>query len=124
MAAGFLRSFDPTLDVLSAGTRPAGRVHPVAVAVMKEVGIDLSGARPGDVAHLISGSFDYVITVCDRANETCPVFSGRVSHRLHMGFDDPAIAVGEPDEILAEFRRVRDEIRAAFLAFYASDLRQ
>jgi arsenate reductase (thioredoxin) len=113
MAEGFLKSFDPTLDVHSAGTRPSLQVHPKAIAVMKEIGIDLTG-HPQSVDQFISQPFDYVITVCDNAKETCPVFTGKVKRRLHIGFDDPAEATGTEQEILATFRRVRDEIRDQF----------
>jgi len=118
MAAGILRSLDPDLQVLSAGTRPASRVHPLAVRVMRETGIDLSGARPRDVETLLERSFDYVVTVCDNAKDMCPLFSGEVRHRMHIGFEDPAEAEGTEAEILALFRRVRDEIRDEFNRFY------
>ena len=114
MAEGFLKSFDSKLDVYSAGTQPAARVHPMAVAVMSEVGIDLSRSLPKRVDQFITQPFDYVITVCDHAKETCPVFTGKVKRRLHIGFDDPAEATGTEQEILATFRRVRDEIRNQF----------
>ncbi len=118
MAEGFLKSFDSNLEIYSAGTKPAERVHPKAVEVMQEVGIDLSGHRPKTVDQFLNQSFDYVITVCDHAKETCPVFTGNVKHRLHIGFDDPAEATGSEDEIYAVFRRVRDEIREQFKKFY------
>ncbi len=123
MAESFLRSFDPTLKVYSAGTKPAAQVHPKAVAVMREVGVDLSTAHPKNVDRFTKESFDYVITVCDNAKETCPVFFGKVRHRLHMGFEDPAEAVGTEDEVLKVFRRVRDEIRNAFENFYSTTVR-
>ena len=122
MAEGFLRSFDPTLHIHSAGTIAAAGVHPKAVQVMKEVGIDLSRATPKGVDQFLDQTFDYFITVCDHAKETCPVFSGRVKHRLHMGFDDPVEAAGTEEEILATFRRVRDEIRQQFRQFYLNNL--
>lgn len=120
MAEGFLRLFDPALEVHSAGTSPAACVHPKAVLVMNEVGIDLSGAFPKSVDRFINEPFDYVITVCDHASETCPLFSGTVRHRLHIGFDDPAEATGTDEEVMQVFRRVRDEIRERFLVFYNS----
>lgn len=118
MAGAFLTSFDPSLEVYSAGTNPSTRVHPKAVQVMKEVGIDLDGAAPKSVDRFIGESFDYVITVCDNAKETCPIFTGKVAHRLHIGFDDPAEAAGAEEHILHVFRRVRDEIRERFHQFY------
>jgi arsenate reductase len=120
MAEGFLRSFDPGFEVYSAGTAPATHVHPAAVAVMKEAGIDISSAVPKGVDVFLAESFDYVITVCDRAHETCPLFSGRVGHRIHIGFDDPAMATGTQEHILSEFRGVRDEIRDRLQSFSLS----
>lgn len=118
MAEGFLKSFDPNLSIQSAGTYPAARVHPIAIKVMKEVGVDLSGNHPKSVEGFLNDSFDYVITVCDNAKEACPVFTGNVKNRLHLGFEDPVEATGTEEEILREFRRVRDEIRATFQKFY------
>ena len=118
MAEAFLKSFDAHLDVHSAGTHPAAHVHPKAIAVMKEAGIDLTGEHPKSVDQFLTRSFDYVVTVCDSAKETCPVFTGRVKHRLHIGFDDPAEAQGSEEEVLAVFRRVRDEIKQEFTKFY------
>ncbi|RXK84581.1 arsenate reductase ArsC [Chlorobaculum sp. 24CR] len=123
MAEGFLRSFDHELEVFSAGTIPAGEVHPLAVQVMREKGIDLSANRPKSVDEFLSRPFDYVVTVCDGANESCPMFSGEVKQRLHIGFDDPAGATGSSDEVLAVFRRVRDEIEARFSEFYRETIR-
>ncbi len=124
MAEGFLKSFDPRLEVHSAGTNPSERVHPRAVQVMEEAGIDISRAYPKDVAMFTDQSFDYVITVCDNARETCPFFRGNVRHRRHIGFEDPAEAVGSEEEILAVFRRVRDEIKRDFKKFYVDNIAQ
>lgn len=118
MAEGFLKSFDSSLQVFSAGTKAASRVHPKAIQVMNEIGIDLSQNYPKTVDQFLSQSFDYVITVCGNAKETCPVFVGNVQHRLHIGFDDPAEATGTEEEILSVFRRVRDEIKDGFYKFY------
>lgn len=122
MAEGFLKSFDVRLEVHSAGTRPAARVHPNAILVMKEVGIDLSQSFPKDVDVFVNKPFDYIITVCDNAKETCPVFAGSVKHRLHIGFDDPAGATGSEEEVLVAFRRVRDEIHKKFRRLYVEQL--
>ncbi len=122
MAEGYLKSFDSPLEVHSAGTHPAMRVHPKAIAVMKEVGIDLSAHRPKNVEEFLRQPFEYVITVCDHAKETCPVFIGQVKHHVHIGFDDPAEAMGTEEEILATFRRVRDEIRKEFLRFCSEQI--
>jgi arsenate reductase (thioredoxin) len=118
MAEGLLKSFDPSLEVFSAGTNPAAQVHRYAVKVMSEIGIDLSTHIPKPVDQFLDQPFDYVITVCDNAKETCPVFTGRVQRRLHMGFEDPAVATGTEEEILGEFRRVRDRIRDEFRKFH------
>lgn len=117
MAEGFLRSFDPGLEVFSAGTAPSDRVHPKAVLVMQELGIDLSGQYPRKVDEFLNEAFDYVITVCGHARENCPVFTGEVKKQLHIGFDDPAEATGTEEEIMGEFRRIRDEIREQMNAF-------
>ena len=117
MAEGFLRSFNPEIEVYSAGTKPSDQVHPKAVGVMKEKGIDLSGHFPKNVDEFLAESFDYVITVCDHAKESCPVFLGDVKQRLHIGFEDPAEATGTEEEILEVFRRIRDEIRERMHAF-------
>jgi arsenate reductase len=117
MAEGFLKSFDPELEVYSAGTKPAEKVNPFAVKAMKEVGIDISNGVAEDVDKYLSLSFDYVITVCDNAKETCPVFMGEVKHRLHIGFDDPAEAVGTEEEVMPVYRKVRDEIKRDFYEF-------
>lgn len=122
MAEGYLASFDPRLSVHSAGTRPSQRVHPLAVRVMDEAGIDLSSHHPKSVDRFLAEPFDFVITVCDNAKETCPVFIGKVRRRLHIGFDDPAGATGTPEEVLGVFRRVRDEIRRDFHRLYADTL--
>lgn len=123
LAEGFLRSFDAGLEVHSAGTRPAERVHPAAVQAMAEAGIDIGAARPKSVEQFLGQRFDFVITVCDHANQTCPVFTGEVRHRVHIGFDDPAAVRGTDEEVLAAFRRVRDEIGERLRRFYESELR-
>ncbi len=122
MAEGFLRSFDPNLHVRSAGTNPSGQVHPKAVQVMAEIGIDISAGTPENVDLYLNEEWDYVITVCGNARETCPVFSGSVRHPLHIGFEDPAEATGSEEEILAEFRRIRDEIKTGFYDFYTQNV--
>ena len=123
MAEGFLKSFDSKLEVFSAGTKPAERVNPFAVKVMKEIGIDISQGVAEDIDKYISQSFDYVITVCDNAKETCPVFLGKVKHRMHIGFDDPADAKGTEEEVMAVYRRVRDEIKKDFSELYFKEFK-
>ncbi|MGM9713046.1 MAG: arsenate reductase ArsC, partial [Prevotella sp.] len=114
MAHGFMQSFDATLTVCSAGTHPATRVHPLAVKVMQEAGIDLSPHIPHSVDNFLHQPWDYVITVCGGANESCPTFIDAVRHRLHIGFEDPSKCEGTEDFVLSEFRRVRDEIKMSF----------
>jgi len=123
MAHGFLRSFDENLVVRSAGTEPAEKVNPKAVAVMKEAGIDLSNHTPHLVDQYLKDEWDFVITVCDHANETCPLFTGKVKHRLHIGFEDPSNATGTEEFIMSEFRRIRDMIKVEFLRLYEKNLK-
>ncbi len=124
MAEGFLKSLDSSLEVFSAGTNPAQRVNPNAIKVMNEIGIDISKGHSKNVEQFINHSFDYVITVCDNAKETCPVFTGNVKHKLHIGFDDPADTTGTEEEVLPVYRRVRDEIVEEFSAFYQKIIRE
>ena len=113
MAEGLLRhDRGDEFDVESAGTR-ATQVRPEAIAVMKEVGIDIAGHRSKVVDEFKDESFDYVLTVCDNANETCPVFPGH-TNRIHKSFSDPAAVDGSEDDRLEAFRKIRDEIRAYF----------
>ena len=122
MAEGLLQSLDPELEVFSAGTHPTGETHPKAVEAMREIGIDISQNRPKSVDRFTAQPFDWVVTVCGGARETCPAFTGLVSNRAHIGFDDPAKAQGSPEEVTAVFRRVRDEIRDRFTAFYREQI--
>lgn len=124
MAEGFLKSFDKNLEVYSAGTKPAEKVNPFAVKVMQEIGIDISDGKAENVDKYLNESFDYVITVCDNAKETCPVFIGKVKHQLHIGFEDPADATGTEKEILPIYRKVRDEILRDFKDFYLKELKE
>lgn len=118
MAHGFLQSFDESIRVFSAGTKPAENVNPLAVKVMAEIGIDISGHTPQNVNQYLGQAWDYVITVCGGANESCPQFTGEVKQRLHIGFDDPSYTSGTPVFIESEFCRVRDEIKNKFYRFY------
>jgi len=124
MAEGFLKSFDSELEVYSAGTNPSGSVHPKAIQVMKELNLDISVGYPQHVDDFIDKDFDYVITVCGGAKESCPMFAGKVKKQLHIGFDDPAEATGTEDQILDEFRRVRDEIKRGFNSFYNNNIKK
>ena len=124
MAHGFLQSFDSRIQVYSAGTEPATRVNPTAVSVMKEAGIDISKHRPKNVDLYLGQDWDYVITVCDDANETCPAFPGKVRNRLHMGFEDPSRVKGSYTEIMTAFYDVRNEIRDEFYGLYEAELKK
>ena len=117
MAEGWARHIkSDSIDACSAGVEPHG-IDPLAVAVMAEAGVDISSQRSKDVLELMDAPFDYVVTLCGGARETCPVFPGRTK-RLHVGFDDPPAQAREArelrgnDEVLVIYRRVRDEIRA------------
>jgi arsenate reductase (thioredoxin) len=123
MAHGFLQSFDANITVCSAGTEATGKLNPKAVVVMKEIGIDISHHTSDPVDLYLDEEWDYVITVCGGANEVCPVFIGKVKHRLHMGFDDPSHLTGTDEYIWSEFRRVRDEIKTRFYEFYLDNLK-
>ncbi len=110
MAEGFARALQPgRIAAYSAGTRPS-EVHPLTRQVMREAGVDISEQHAKSVDRFLAEPFDWVITLCGEADESCPVFPG-ATQRVHAGFDDPSRASGSPDEVLAEFRRVRDEIR-------------
>jgi arsenate reductase len=122
MAQAFLESFDARLEVASAGTEPSGYVHPKAIKVMQEEGIDISKNESESVDKYLGIAWDYVITVCGGAQESCPAFLGEVKERIHIGFDDPAEAKGTEDEILKEFRRVRDEIKQDFTKFFTEHI--
>ncbi|NCC91168.1 MAG: arsenate reductase ArsC [Spirochaetia bacterium] len=122
MAHAFLQSFDTNMEVRSAGTNPAQEVHPLAVKVMGEAGLDISSHRPTLVDDYINEAWDYVITVCGDANENCPVFIGKVKKRLHIGFEDPAKITGSNEFVISEFRRIRDEIKEGFTQFYQTEI--
>ena len=122
MAEGILKSFDGNLEVLSAGTKPAEKVASMAIEVMKEIGLDISQNYPKLVDDFLAHEFDYVITVCGGAKEVCPAFIGKVAHRIHIGFDDPTEATGTDEEIISEFRRVRDEILRDFKELYLNNI--
>ena len=124
MAQSFLSSFDHQLVVFSSGTEPAEKFKENAIAVMEEFGIYLSDAYPKSVERYLDKDWDYVITVCGGANETCPAFAGKVKHRLHIGFDDPAAVTGSEDFVLNEFRRIRNEIKNRFYAFYIEEIKK
>jgi arsenate reductase len=124
MAQAFLASFDPSLNVFSAGTEPAEKINPKAVAVMGEAGIDLGSAYPKNVRLYLDEEWDYVITVCGGANESCPMFTGKVKHRLHFGFDDPASVTGDTEYVMSEFRRIRNEIKNKFFFFYMEEIKE
>lgn len=117
MAEGIANHFwADKVEAYSAGTQ-ASFVNPLAIEVMKEIGIDISGNRSKNLSEFDGQNFDYVITLCGDANETCPLYIGGTK-KIHIGFDDPAKATGSPEEILNEFRRVRDEIKEKLGALF------
>ena len=119
MAEGILRATaGGILDVQSAGSKPAGYVHPLAIKALAEVGIDISAHHSKHMDEFLSQDVETVITVCGNADQACPMFPGQLN-RHHWGFDDPAHATGSEDEQMAVFRRVRDEIRRVFEAYAA-----
>jgi arsenate reductase len=120
MAEGLFRSaLGDRFDVFSAGTKPSS-VRPEAIAVMRETGIDISGHRSKSVDEFLGQEFRYVITVCDKAKESCPVFPGR-AERIHWSFEDPAEAQGTEEQRMAIFRRVRDQIAERIESFVAAE---
>lgn len=123
MAHGFLQSFDNTITVCSAGTQASGKLNEKAVEAMAKAGIDISTHTSDSVDKYIGEEWDYVITVCGGANETCPAFIGKVKHRLHIGFDDPSHAIGTEEFIRSEFIRVRDEIKDRFYTLYNEQIK-
>ncbi|MEX1119727.1 MAG: arsenate reductase ArsC [Terrimicrobiaceae bacterium] len=123
MAEGILRAAaGDMIQIHSAGSKPAGYVHPKAIAALTEIGIDISHHTSKHMDEFLDQNIDTVITVCGNADQACPMFPGQVN-RHHWGFDDPARATGTEEEIMAEFRRVRDEIKLVFEA-YATGLRE
>jgi arsenate reductase len=119
MAEGILRHFAGDLfDVQSAGSKPAGYVHPMAIEVMKEIGIDISHQTSKHMNEFLGRQVTTVVTVCGNADQACPMFPGQMN-RHHWGFDDPAHAAGTDEEKRSVFRRVRNEISAVFEAYSA-----
>jgi arsenate reductase len=119
LAEGILRAAaDGVVRVASAGSKPAGYVHPLAIEVMKEIGIDIDRHRSKHLDEFLAEKVETVITVCGNADQVCPMFPGQMN-RHHWGFDDPAHAVGTHEEQIVVFRRVRDEIRRVFEAYAA-----
>jgi len=123
MAHGFLQSFDEKIHVYSAGTEASGRLNANAVKAMKEIGLDISNHTSDSVNKYLNEKWDFVITVCGGANESCPAFLGKVGKRLHIGFDDPSHAVGTEEFIWSEFIRVRNEIKEQFYQFYLDEIK-
>lgn len=119
MAEGILRkAAGDVLEIYSAGSKPSGYVHPMAVAVLGEIGIDITNHTSKNLDQFLGGEIDTVITVCGEADQACPVFPGRVE-RFHWGFEDPPHARREGESEAEAFRRIRDEIRKVFEAYAA-----
>ena len=122
MAHGFLNHFNNEMEVYSAGVHPAYRVMPESIKVMAEKDIDISSHTPKHVYDYIKDEFDYVITVCDHANETCPIFEGKVKHQLHIPFPDPIHAKGGFNKRLKAYREVRDTLEEKFYTLYKEEI--
>jgi arsenate reductase len=119
LAEGILRqALGAEYDVASAGSKPAGYVHPLGIKAMAEIGIDISAHTSKHMDEFLKQSVETVITVCGNADQACPMYPGQLN-RHHWGFDDPAHATGTEEEIMTVFRRVRDEIRRVFEAYAA-----
>lgn len=118
MAEVIIQNIDNEFKVFSAGTKSEKIVNPYAVKAIKEIGLDISNNVPKSVNIFLNDDFDFVFTVCDGAKEICPVFTGNVKKREHIGFIDPANAVGSDDEIMAVYRKVRDEIKNEFERYF------
>lgn len=123
MGHGFMQSFDNRIHVESAGTEASGKLNQNAVKAMAEIGIDISKNTSDSVEKYLTDEWDYVITVCGGANESCPAFIGKVKNRLHIGFDDPSHAVGTEEFIWSEFIRVRNEIKNKFYKLYTENIK-
>lgn len=123
MAETYLQSFAPNIEVFSAGTKAEAKINPRTVIVMAEEDFDLSGNKPKSVYLFLKESFYCIITVCDSAKETYPVFTGNVNRRLHIGFEDPADYKGSDEEVLPHYRRIRNQIKDEFYKFYLTELK-
>jgi arsenate reductase len=123
MAHGFLQSFDDRITVCSAGTEASGKLNAGAVKAMNEIGIDISNHTSDSVQKYLNEEWDFVVTVCGGANESCPAFTGKVKNRVHIGFDDPSHATGTEEFIWSEFQRVRDEIKEGFYKLYTEQIK-
>ncbi len=118
MAEALIKFHYPKFNVFSAGTKPATQVHPLAIKVMDEMGLDISNYKPKNVRLFLKETFDCVITVCGDAQENCPVFTGNVQNKIHIGFSDPDAFIGNEIDTLNEFRKIRDQINATFSAYW------
>jgi arsenate reductase len=119
IAEGILRrALGENYNVASAGSKPAGYVHPLAISALAEIGIDISSHHSKHMNDFLSQQIETVVTVCGNADQACPIFPGQMN-RYHWGFDDPAHATGTEDEQMTVFRRVRDEIQRVFEAYAA-----
>jgi len=123
IAEAFLKSFDPELEVFSAGISPEKQIHPFALKVMDEAGISLEGHYTKNVDGFIEQDFNFLLTLCDRARENCPEFTGKIKKRIHIGIRNPTQAFGTEEEVLNEFRNARDIIKSSFYRFYLKNLK-
>lgn len=124
MAQVILQSFDKEIEVVSAGTRPAKQVHKFALKMLEDLNLSIDGLYPKMVDEFLEESFDYVISVCGGAKETCPTFIGNVKNRIHIGFEDPDELKGKDEDVLKEFKRIRNEIYVDFHQFYKNNIKK
>lgn len=122
MAQGWLQSFDKSLTVCSAGIYPAIDVHPLAIQVMADSGIDISRNQTNPVENYLDEPWDFVITLCNEAEENCPTFTGKVRNRSNIVFYDPSRAKGTPEFIKSEFQRINNRIKAQLYDFYYDEI--
>lgn len=123
MAHGFLQSFDPGLEVRSAGNEPADRIDNNAVKVMKEIGIDLSHHKPTSLNQYLDTEWDFEISVCGKENGACPYFPGKSKHHMHIRIQSPTEAQGSEEEVLSRYRQVRDEIKNEMYSLYKEQIK-
>lgn len=123
IAEGFLKLLDSKLVVFSAGICPETKINPFAIRVMKEINIDISSQKPKTVEYFAHDLFDFVIAVCDFAQKNCPVFSGKVGKKVHIGFDDPAKTIDSDEEILKVYRETRDAIYTGISGFFSREIK-
>lgn len=123
MAEAYLQSFDSKLEVMSAGSKPDNQIHPLAIEVMKEDGIDISNKKPKKIDQYLNESFDYVLTLCNKETSLLDAFNGNVQNKIHLNFEDPLTNCDDNSNEIETFRQTRDDIKENFERFYQAHLR-